>query len=108
MELSFSTTLLRSICEHEKIAHQHFDQEVARELRARIADMVAAESLADIPDLLLTSSIHKGQECILLQLPSGKSINFIAGHTKLPILKAGGVDWSKVYRVKIIEIGGLS
>lgn len=108
MELSFSTILLRSICEHEKIALQHFDPTVVRELKARLADMVSADTLADMPGALFTSSVHKGSESILLLLAGSKAIIFIAGQSNPPLLVKGGIDWSKVYRVQIVEIGGIS
>ncbi|HCF99023.1 MAG TPA: hypothetical protein DEV93_00600 [Chloroflexi bacterium] len=48
MELAFATRALRSICEQADLASDKFGHEVAAELRARIADLRAAESVADI------------------------------------------------------------
>lgn len=106
MELSFATKTLRSLCEDEDAAVQKFGKKAAAELRARIADLRAADSVADIvagaprffeDDPRMTISVLEELEIVLRP-----------NHLNMPLQAAGGVDWSHVRRLRIDKLNQLA
>src|SRR5215813_12037584 len=51
VELSFATSRLRSICRNRRTAKTALGEDAARELAIRLADFVAATTVAELSDL---------------------------------------------------------
>ena len=104
MELAFSTRLLRELCENEVRAKRALGARVGGKLKRRLADLRAAASVKDLvagrPREL--KSAHCAQ--IVIELCEGYCMVFGANHATVPVFESGGVNWSKVSRVKILGI----
>ncbi|EGR2844418.1 killer suppression protein [Vibrio parahaemolyticus] len=105
LEISFQTRELRDICQTQAIAENTLGNDVAATLRKRVADLMAAESYLDLP-LGNPRLIYKdGNECLILDLCLGRYLEFIPGYHNAPIDHSGEVNWSQVFRVKLMKIG---
>ncbi len=102
MELAFATKALRSLSEDHDSAVGKFGEKAAADLRARIADLRAADSVADIvagspqffdDDPRMTISVLDTIEIVLRP-----------NHVKMPRLAEGGVDWHHVRRLRIDKL----
>jgi hypothetical protein len=105
LELAFDSKSLRDLCEKEAKARRELGPEVAQKLKHRLADMRAAESPKDliVGRPRETESANPG--CFVIDLAAGLLLSFCANHKRVPLLTSGGVDWSKVNRIKILAIG---
>ena len=70
----------------------------------RLADMEVARFVTDLvagkPREL--DGVRRGQ--ISVDLCDGYCIIFCANHNEIPLMVSGSVDWSKVTRIKILNI----
>lgn len=104
MLISFNNKKIRAICEEEEIAFEEFSEQVVVKLQDRLADIAAANNVLDIiignPIEIKIDNIS----CYKVDLTSNYILTFTANNTNIPKLENGNVDWSKVNRVKILEI----
>lgn len=105
MEIVFKNKTLKDLSEQTKLAQRKLGQEMARKLRARLADLLAASSVAELsagrPHPL--TGDRAGE--FALDLVHPQRLVFEAAHDPVPQAKDGGTDWSRVTRVCIIWIG---
>ena len=78
---------------------------MAAHLRARLADLRAADSVADVPFTYISNSSNDAQGIITVDLDGGQSFDLAANHRTIPKLSDGTVDWTRVTRVKILRVG---
>ena len=104
LELSFETKLLRQLCEKEVKAKMKFGEIQAGKLKRRLADLHASENVNDLivgnPRILAGSDNQQ----YILDIDSEISLIFCANHITNPLSESGQIDWSKVSRIKIMEI----
>lgn len=84
-----------------------FGKPLAERLQQRLAELRAADTLEDISRLPPArchelSQDRKGQLAIDLVHP--KRLIFEPDHNPLPYKSDGGLDWSNVTRIRVIEI----
>jgi hypothetical protein len=101
VELAFESRTLREICEDDSISRKRLGNEVSQKLIVRLADLRAVSSVQDLPagypyDI-------KGEE-VLFEICQGYQLRVVSNHPDNPVTDSGSVDWSRVYRIKIIEI----
>lgn len=95
MELAFAEKPLRDLCEYEAKAVKQFGRAVAAKLHARLSDLRAAETCAEITagrPSLVNGEIH-------LQLAEGYVL-VLSGNQ----LGAMAKEWKTFTRVKIVSI----
>jgi toxin HigB-1 len=101
---SFLSKEIREVCENEQIAKKMLGSEIAEKLQNRLADIVSANFVTDLlagnPMLIRGTS----QTYFKLDLTSNCQIRFTSNHNKPPLNNQGKIDWSKVRRIKILEI----
>jgi hypothetical protein len=95
MELAFAEKPLRDLCEREAKAVQLLGAAVAAKLHARLSDLRAAETFADIR----AGRPRFSRGDIHLQLSAGYVL-VLAGSGAGPAAE----DWKKFTRVKILSI----
>lgn len=107
MILAFDTEELRTICEDADAARSHLGEDVAGVLRVRLADLRAIDC---IDDLLVGRTARKGQENNLLEveLTDGVVMTFAPNHNQPRITDTGAVDWPRVRRIRLTQIGSPS
>ena len=102
MELSFNSRRIREICENTDLAQEFYGQQLADNLRKRLADIDAVLFISDLPvENLITA--HKN-ETVKISLTPNANLIFCANHVNNPRFKNGKIDWEKVSRIKILKI----
>ncbi|WP_101841435.1 hypothetical protein [Hydrogenovibrio sp. SC-1] len=111
MELAFATKELRAVCLNESLAEQKYGHDVALALRQRLAELSAIsdgneifclpgspEELSDGHQLSISMNLNKSMQLILT---SGRGCNASRDTTEK-------VNWSRVRRIKILNISQYS
>jgi hypothetical protein len=102
--LAFDSPRLREVCEDADLADSEFGAPVAHTLRTRLADLIAAASPCDL--LVGNPHVvpHGETECMSVSLGNSMEILFAANHRANPRDAADRIEWSKVRRIRIVEI----
>lgn len=103
--ISFRTIALRTICEIAGQAEREYGDEPARALRRRLADIRAAETAADLV-VGRPRDLGDGTARMLIDLGDSHRLVFCANHPGTSGSGRQEPDWSKVRRVKILDIEG--
>lgn len=107
MEITFISRKLQKVCNSEKEMRARFGKPLAERLQQRLAELRAADTLDDIRRLPPArchelSQNRKGQLAVDLVHP--KRLIFEPDHNPVPRKPDGGLDWSHVTRIRVIEI----
>ncbi|MBZ0168460.1 Plasmid maintenance system killer protein [Candidatus Methylomirabilis lanthanidiphila] len=107
MEITFISRKLQKVCNSEKEMRARFAKPLAERLQQRLAELKAADTLDDIRRLPPArchelSQNRKGQLAVDLVQP--KRLIFEPDHNPVPCKPDGGLDWSHVTRIRVIEI----
>lgn len=106
VQIAWDSEELREICEVASAADTALGQEVAAQLRARLADLAAADSPLDLlagePDL-----IDGDPPTIHIRL-AGDDLLVIVSNHRASDERPSATDWSRVRRIRIVSIGGIS
>ncbi len=107
MEIHFSSRKIQKVCNSEKAMRAAFGRPLAERLQQRLAELQAAETLDDISRLPPArchelSQDRKGQLAVDLVHP--KRLIFEPDHNPLPRKPDGGLDWSHVTSICVIDI----
>jgi hypothetical protein len=102
LELAFETRSIRSTCESPRRAERLLGKKAAVSLRNRLADMRAASNPTE---LLAGSPLEVEPGFMRLLLTDGKALRFCSNHRRARVGADDSVDWSRVTRVRIVEIG---
>jgi hypothetical protein len=105
LEFSFETKALRTLCEDEDVATAALGPAVARALLNRLADLRAAGNILELPIGHPFAPDPKNRNVLAIDLGEGQLLTFSSGHRKVPLLESGEVDWERVNRVKIRQVG---
>ena len=107
MEIFFRTTKLRAACSTVRDSDRTWGADRARVVRRRLAELQAAESLAMV-SVLPPARLHqldgqrKGQYAVDAIHPFRLTLE--PWHDELPLLEDGGIDKTKVTRVRILAV----
>ncbi|HHP7232524.1 MAG TPA: type II toxin-antitoxin system RelE/ParE family toxin [Xenococcaceae cyanobacterium] len=105
MEVTFKNTKLRKLCETRKEAQKKLGDKCARKLRSRLADLLAAETVAE----LVSGRPHplRGNRAgqFALDLDGGKRLVFESANDPVPLREDDSIDWSRVTAIQIVFIG---
>ena len=106
MEISFAKPRLKKICESMKELRRAHGDGCAKRVATRLADIEAASCLEDLRSLPGRCHELEGDRAgqLALQLPDGKRLVFEPDHNSPPSKEDGGLDWSGVEAVRILEI----
>ncbi|MEM8640055.1 MAG: killer suppression protein HigA [Cyanobacteria bacterium P01_G01_bin.54] len=105
MEITFSNRKLQRLCEQQALAQKQLGQACARKLKARLADLMAAQTVQD----LVVGRPHplKGDRTgqFAVDLAGGKRLVFQPANQPIPRKEDGSLQWSEVTQVCIVFIG---
>ncbi len=105
MEINFKDKKLKDLCEQQNLAQRKLGDQMAKKLKARLADLIAASSVTELvaghPHPLTGDLAGK----FALDLVHPKRLVFEPEHDPIPRTEDGGIDWSQVTRINIIWIG---
>ena len=102
MEISFDTQSLRGLCEDSTKAAQKLGQVAAEDLKRRLADLRAAESIED----LVASPPTRLDDLreLSIQIADGFRLILRSNNLTLPMLDSKRVDWLAVDRIKVMRV----
>jgi len=104
LEISFINKELRSICENKDEAINRFGEGITFQIQARLSDIFAASNI----DELFVGNPHKTGEFpfmnYTIDLTKGFRLEFCANDMEKSYLENGELDWSKISRIKIVNI----
>ena len=105
MDIEFEDDDLAELCNNRRLADRRLGRNGARRLRSRLAELKAAtvvtELVAGNPHPLTGDRF--GQ--FSLRLHGAHRLVFRPAHDPVPVLRDGGIDWSGVTTVIVVEIG---
>ena len=103
IQLAFQDENLRKVCESTISAKRKYGEAAASSLHARLADLRAASSVAELVDWGL-AQFDKASVCqIIIFLENSYRMLLAVNHKPLPGTP-GGLDWKQVTRIKILSI----
>jgi len=108
MVIYFRNKRLQKLCNTSREADKKLGATMSKRLQQRLMELKAASTLADIshlppPRCHELSGNRAGQLSVDLEHPY--RLLFIPAHNPLTQKADGGLDWSKVTEIEIIEIG---
>lgn len=107
MEVLFTTKKLQKVCNSGEEIIRRYGQERGKRLQRRLAELAAAVSLAEVATLPQArlhslSGDRAGQFAVDLQYPFRLILE--PANEPVPRMAGGGVDLSRVTRVRIVEV----
>lgn len=105
LEIAFASVQIRSLCERRRLAERRLGQEVARKLRARVADLKAATNLADLVVGMEQMHIQVGEN-FHIALGSSARIVLRPNHIHLLSDEHGRIARHSIRRVLVVAIEG--
>ncbi|WP_158443097.1 hypothetical protein [Rubrivivax gelatinosus] len=106
LEIAFRSKELRSTCESPARAKREFGDRAAAALRRHLADLEAAETVAEVVEMgLEIENCDQEVGLIRFHLSEGQHLYCEVNHHQVPI-NGEAVDWARVTRLKVIHIGG--
>lgn len=104
MEVAFQTERLRNICLNLQAAEETLGNELARVLRRIIADLRAADVLADAPLLVSNSDSANEEWGDVMQIHEDLTVKFVSNHQKKGYSAFSKDGRPQIRRIKIVEI----
>jgi hypothetical protein len=103
MELSFKTAMLRSLCESGDVATFEVPEHVIGQLRHRIADLRAAQTVLDV---FVGERLFRGEVGTVLEikLETGWLLVLHSNHGRPMYNTSGGLDWGRVHRIQVVSV----
>ena len=104
VNLAFATLKVRSLCECQATAEKEYGCAVAKQLRARLADLREADTVLELPLGRRREIPSEPHNLYAVDLAKGYRLVMQANHNRIPVRETGNVDWSEVTRVMIMRI----
>ncbi len=107
MVIYFKTKKLQKVCNNKNEAIKKLGSKMAGKLQRRLMELTAASCLADI-SRLPPSRCHQlsgnrdGQLSVDLEHPY--RLLFISANDPVPVIQDGGLDWTQITEIEIVEI----
>lgn len=105
MEISFADAKLESVCKDSRLATKVLGAQSAKKLQLRLAELFAAESAKELIAGRPHPLAHDRVGQFAVDLHGGYRLIFKPATQPPPRLPDGGIDWSNVSEITIIEIG---
>lgn len=107
MKVYYSTNTLLKACLNTIEGNKKWGKAIADKVRLRITEFEAASSLGDISKLPPArchelSNNRAGQLSVVLT--GNMRLIFMPKHDPVPTLPSGGLDWSRVTEIFILEV----
>lgn len=101
LELAYCSELLREVCTEPDKYSEDLSRKEIESLKARLADLRAADSIEDLPRGRIFPLENNMQ---IYEIYESIKISFLQGHNHIPLLETGEIDWNRVSRLRIKNI----
>ncbi len=107
MEIYFKTRKMQRACSTDKLMLKKWGKKIATKLKQRLVELRAVVTLEEMGRLPAArchslSGDRKGQLAVDLAHPH--RLVFVPNHDPVPQTSEGGLDWSRVTSVLVLEI----
>ena len=96
MDIGFKNKKLKKLCDQKNHAQQKLGQVCARKLRTRLADLMAAGSVADLVAGRPHPLTDDRQDQFALDLEGAKRLVFEPANDPIPRNEDRSIDWKEV------------
>lgn len=106
MDISLDNRRVARLCNEQRRAVRQLGQAAANRLRRRLDDLAAApnlEALRNAPGRCHELTGNRAGQ-FAMTVSGGWRLVFVPDHDPVPMRSAGGIDWSSVTRVLILEV----
>ena len=105
IEIAFQSRALRAICESPARAKRELGEAASKALRRVLADMNAAETVAELFEMQLgIDACSQGPAMLRLRLSEELCLYCNPNQQRVSKLRAE-IDWAQVTRLKVVSIG---
>jgi len=107
MEISYSNKKLAKLLNSQKEVLRTYGHDNGNRILARLTQIAAAETLADLaklPQTRVHEHTNNNDEQISVDVKHPYRLMLAADHPKTPRKPDGGLDWAKITRVSILRI----
>jgi proteic killer suppression protein len=106
MDIEYKDEKLKDLCNSEKALRARWNPQMARVIGKRLNALKAATTLEDIRNVPGRCHELHGNRAweLAMDLMHPLRLVFIPNNNPVPTKEDGGLDWTKVTSVKIIEI----
>ena len=106
VDISYTSRKMQKDCSSEKKMAARWGTLTARRLMSRLTEMEAAVTLEDLRNLpQARCHERKGKGCLLsVDLAQPYRLVFQPDHDPFPVKPDGGLDWTRVTRILILEV----
>lgn len=107
MQIHYKTNKLKRQCEERHLGIQAWGPQVAGKVRQRVAELTSAVCLQQISKLppQRCHGLHANREGQLsVDVSQNQRLIFEPNHAPIPTLPTGGLDWSLVTQIIIMEV----
>ena len=105
MRILFKTDDLAHLCQEEKIMLRKIGKAGSRQLRARLADLDAAENMSQVKRGRPHPLKREFVDCLGLDLDGGRRLVLEVAQDPIPTSQDGSIDWRQVKEVRVVYIG---
>ncbi len=102
LEIAFADESLREFCTKKLAAESELGVVVAKRLRGRIADLRAADNVAE---LVTGNARTHDNDCYIIDICGDWRLILKANHSSNPLRANKHIDWTRVTRIQIVQIG---
>lgn len=107
MEITFANAKLQKLCGNTSKLRGKYGPRMAELIQRRLVDLEAAETLADMKTL--PGRCHELTEnlsgCLAIDLVHPDRLIFRASNRPVPTTSSGGLDWSRVTEIQVVDVG---
>lgn len=104
LQISFQDEELRQLCESSADTEHGLGVSGARNLQARLADIISAENMRELIVGKARTPAGYDEDYFIVDIGESRVVLLKSIHAKRPISDLGGIDLSRVTRVKIVGI----
>ena len=107
MDILFKTQKLEKECNNHKLARRRYGDKNAKLLRRRLDDLQSSsclEVLRTLPQMRCHELVADRKWQLAVDLIHPKRLIFKPANEQLPTKPDGGLDWTKVTAIQILEI----
>ena len=107
MQVSFRKKKLQEVCCSQKPMIREFGPKVAKKLMQRLAELEAADMLDDLrslPAARCHELVQDRKRQLAVDLAHPQRLIFEPDHDPVPAKPDGGLDWSQVTQVLVLEV----
>ena len=107
MEITFASRKMQKACNSNKEMRARYGDRTAQRLQQRLAELAAAQTLDDmsrLPPARCHELAGDRRRQLAVDLVHPRRLIFVPDENPVPTKPDGGLDWTQVTRVQVIDV----